>query len=172
MKTIYLLRHAKAEAHSPEGDAGRHLTKRGRKAAQAMATFLAGLKPVPELVLCSPSVRTRETLERILPAFRPEPRIAYEDELYLAEPAALLRRLREVPETAQSVLLVGHNPGLQELAVRLAANPGRMAEEFPTAALAVLRIEGQWTGLRWRGAKLLLFQAPKTLSPDCERRAE
>ena len=172
VKTIYLLRHAKAEAQSPNGDAGRRLTKRGRKAAEAMGAFLAGLEPAPELVLCSPAIRTRETLDRVLPALHPQPRSAYEEELYLADPTALLRRLREVPEATASVLLIGHNPGLQELAARLATNPGRLAEEFPTAALAVLRVEGGWAGLHWQGARLVLFRTPEELSPDRAYQAE
>lgn len=166
VKTLYLLRHAKAESQSPSGDAGRKLTKRGRKAADAIAAFLGSLAPAPALVLCSPAIRTRETLERVVPALPRRPLIAYEDEIYLAEPAALLRLLRETPESIASVLLIGHNPGLHELAMRLVADPGPLAAEFPTAALAVLRIEGQWAGLRWRGAMLSLFQAPEALSRD------
>ncbi len=172
MKTLYLLRHAKAAADSPAGDAGRTLAKRGRKAAAAMAALLGGLDPVPELVLCSPAVRTRETLDLVLPALRPSPRVAYEEELYLAEPEALLRRLRHLPNEAGSVLLVGHNPGLQELGARLAADPGRLAQEFPTGALAVLRVTKEWADLRWHGAKLALYRTPKELSPDRDSEAE
>jgi phosphohistidine phosphatase len=172
VKTIYLLRHAKAAAESPAGDAGRRLSKRGRKAAEAMGAFLGGLTPVPELALCSTAARTRETLDFVLPALHPAPKIVYEEELYLAEAEALLRRLRHLPKDAGSALLVGHNPGLQELGARLAADPGRLAEDFPTAALAVLRLPAEWTDLRWRRTKLALYRTPKELSPDHDREAD
>ena len=166
VKTLYLLRHAKAESQSPSGDAGRKLTKGGRRAADAIAAFLGSLAPPPALLLCSPAIRTRETLERVVPALPRRPLIAYEDAIYLAEPEALLRLLRETPESMGSVLLIGHNPGLHELAVRLVADPGPLAAEFPTAGLAVLRIEEEWAKLRWRGAALALFQSPDSLNRD------
>jgi len=166
VKTLYLLRHAKAESQSASGDAGRKLTKLGRKSAEAIAAFLAGLAPAPALVLCSPALRTRETLERVLPALQRRPLVALEDAIYLAEPEALLRLLRETPEAMASLLLIGHNPGLHELAVRLVADPEPLATEFPTAALAVLRLEGEWAALRWRGATLSLFQTADSLSRD------
>jgi len=172
VKTIYLLRHAKAAAESPTGDSGRGLTKRGRKAATAMAGFLGGLDPAPALVLCSTAARTRETLDLVLPALHPSPKIAYEEELYLAEAKSLLRQLRHLPKDAGSVLLVGHNPGLHELGARLAVDPGPLAQDFPTAALAVLRLAGDWADLRWHGATLALYRTPKELSPDHDSAAD
>jgi phosphohistidine phosphatase len=172
VKTIYLLRHAKAATDSPSGDAERHLTKRGRRAAETMAAFLGGLSPVPELALCSPAARTRETLELVMEGLHPAPAVAYEKELYLAEPEALLRRLRRLPPETGSALLVGHNPGLHELAARLAADPGRLAGEFPTAALAMLTTADDWPDLRWAQAELALYRTPKLLNRDFERDAD
>lgn len=166
MRTLYILRHAKAAPEAPGGDIARPLVKRGRKAATAMGAFLGGLKPVPELALCSPATRTRETLDLALPALRPRPEVNVEDRLYLAGADRLFERLRDLPVTIQAVLLIGHNPGLHELAARLAADPDLLSEGFPTAALAVLDVPGTWAELQWRKAKLRLYQAPKELGRD------
>lgn len=172
MKTLYLLRHAKAAPETSLGDARRPLAKRGRKAAKAMAAFLGTLEPAPELVLCSTSLRTRETLELILPALKPPPIVSYEDGLYLAAAAELIERLRKVRKEAETVLLIGHNPGLHELAARLAADPGRLAEGFPTAALATLEVPGAWVELQWQKAKLVLYLTPKALTRDSDPEAD
>ena len=166
MKTLYILRHAKAAPEDGEGDAERSLTKRGRKAAAAMGEYLAGLQPPARLVLCSSSRRTRETLDAVLPAFDREPQLLFEDPLYLAGARRLLDRLRRLPEPAEGVLLIGHNPGLHQLAASLASEPGALAESFPTAALAVLRVPGRWSALRPHQAKLIDFTTPKALSRD------
>jgi len=166
LKTLYLLRHAKAVSDAPGGDAERPLAKRGRKAAKRMGDFIAGLNPRAEAVLCSPALRTRETLDMLLPALDPAPAILYEEELYLADAGSLFERLRKLPKALRSVLLIGHNPGLHELGVRLAAEPGRLAEKFPTAALAAFDLDMSWAELRWRSATLTLFRTPKELGRD------
>ena len=140
--------------------------KRGRKAAAAMGEYLARLKPAPALVLCSTSLRTRETLDEILPALHREPQLLLEDELYLAGMGRLLDRMQRLPEQAESVLVIGHNPGLHHLAASLAGEPGELAESFPTAALAVLRVSGRWSALRPHHATLIDFKTPKLLSRD------
>lgn len=167
---LYILRHAKAVPEDAEGDAERPLAKRGRKAAGAIGEYLAGLVPPPRLVLCSTALRTRETLEQVLPALRPAPKVAYEDRLYLASAGRLLERLRELPDATDSVLLIGHNPGLHQLALTLADDRAGLAEGFPTAALAVLRLDGAWETLRPHGAKLIDYQTPKSLNrePDSD----
>lgn len=172
MKTLYLLRHAKAVPESSLGDARRPLAKRGRKAAKAMGDFLGKLEPGPELVLCSAASRTRETLELVLPSLDSPPTVSYEDGLYLAEASELLERLRKLPKNSQCVLLVGHNPGLHELGARLAADPGRLAEGFPTAALAALQIQGSWAELQWQKARLALYQTAKELNRDLDPEAD
>jgi phosphohistidine phosphatase len=164
LKTLYLLRHAKA-GESPLGDAARPLVKKGRKAAEAMGAFLGTLEPAPELVLCSTAVRTRETLELVLTGLSLPRSVLFEEELYLAEPAALLARLHEVPAATAAVLVIGHNPGLHELGARLATEPGRLAEGFPTAALAAFMLK-DWAELRWHRAKLKLYRTPKDLNRE------
>ncbi len=168
MKTLYLLRHAKAVVASPGGDAERPLAKRGRKSATAIGEFLGELRPAPELVLCSPAVRARETLDLVLPSLRTAPRVAFEKALYLAAASALLDRLKELPSDVASVLLVGHNPGLQELGARLARDPGPLAESFPTAALAAFGVNRDWADLGWRKAALTVYRTPEELSRDLD----
>jgi phosphohistidine phosphatase len=166
LKTLFILRHAKAAPEGHEGDAERPLMKRGRKAAATMGEYIAGLDPAPALVLCSTALRTRETLDEILPALGSAPQILLEDALYLAGANRLLERVQHLREQTESVLLIGHNPGLHQLAVSLASEPGELAESFPTAALAVLRAGGRWSALRPHQATLIDFKTPKLLSRD------
>src|SRR5689334_13357482 len=120
MHRLHLLRHGKS--NYPEGveDIERPLSRRGREAARRVGQDLRRAGPI-DLVLCSTSLRTRETAALVLAGLVPPPRILDEEVLYLAGAAALLRRLQALEESIVAVLVVGHNPGLQELAIRLAA---------------------------------------------------
>lgn len=144
MLTLSLLRHAKSDWADPRlEDFDRPLAKRGRKAAPEMAEQMIAAKLEPELVLCSAAKRTRETLALIADALSGKPKIKYEEELYLAPAMTLLERLRKVKKGIGHVLMIGHNPGLQALALELTLDGSRediraLAIKFPTAALAVL----------------------------------
>ena len=166
MKRLYLLRHAKSSWDEPGlPDRDRPLAPRGRRASKVMADHLRDERIAPELVLCSPSQRTRETLERIGLDQRSKVRI--EDDIYGASPADLLDLLRRVPDDLESAMLIGHNPAMQELALSLAetgADRERMRQKFPTAALATLELDGSWTELAPGGAELVAFVKPKELS--------
>jgi phosphohistidine phosphatase len=168
LKTLYILRHGKAAPEDRDGDAARPLAKRGRKAAAAMGEYLATLRPPPRLVLCSTALRTRETFDGLGPALRPRPEVVYEEALYLTSAPRLLERLQRLPESAESVLLIGHNPGLHQLVGTLASDSGAFADGFPTAALAMFRIAGAWDGLRAHQARLVAYKTPKSLSRDPE----
>ena len=169
VKKLWLLRHAKASAGGAGlADRERPLTGRGRDAAERIGRYLAEREVRPDLVLCSPSLRTRETLEVVEKALGTDLPVEFEDELYLASEGDLQARIERVPDDAASVLLVGHNPGVAELALRLAVrgDPDALAElhrKFPTGALAELRIHSQ----RWRqfarGCELIGFVTPKQL---------
>jgi phosphohistidine phosphatase len=114
-----------------------------------MAAHLAASDVRPSLVLCSSSLRTRETLAAILPALGDALEIRIERALYGAGAAELLERLRQMPNTVSSVMLIGHNPGIQDLASGLAAIGPALAalrEKFPTCALATVDVEVE----RWR----------------------
>lgn len=167
MKRLYLLRHAKSSWDDPAlADHDRPLAPRGRRAAVAMAQHLRNEGIAPELVLCSPSARTRQTLTAIAPVLGENADVRIESELYAASAATLLEVLHEVPDEVSSVMLIAHNPGIQDLAVSLAGGgPAveRLRGKFPTAALAALEPHGSWRELAPGGAQLVTFVKPKDL---------
>lgn len=170
MNELYLLRHAKAVLQSGEmRDADRPLEPRGREGAQAIANWLKRQKIAPELVLCSPATRTRQTWDLIADAFVRPPEIEYEAGLYLAGADRLLDYIRAVPDTVACVMMIGHNPGLHELAQMLSdttAGPlaSRLAENLATAGLVRYEVATEWAGLRRRGARLVSLVTPKDLA--------
>ena len=168
MKRLYLLRHAKSSWKDRSlADSERPLAGRGRRAAKAMAAHLESERVRPELVLCSPARRARETLERVQAALGDEVDVLFEDALYGATEADLLARLRALPPEVGSVMVIGHNPGLEELALALSsegAELARMREKYPTAALATidLSVDG-WSALERGGGELVAYVRPRDL---------
>lgn len=165
---LYLLRHAKAvPAEEGAADRDRPLEPRGRRAAQAMGTWIGEHHILPDLVLCSPSLRTRQTLDIVTPGFGRPPKIALDEGLYLAAADRLLARLRRVPASSECVLLVGHNPGLHELAHFLAENSsGPLLARlggFATGVLARFEVNLPWSALGRRTARLMAVINPKEL---------
>ncbi len=147
MLRLMLLRHAKSDRSvAGASDHERTLNPRGRTAAVTMGTYMAAEKLVPALILCSTATRTRETCERIIAAFPHPPPIHYERRLYEAGPDTIVDLVAAMPADARSILLIGHNPGLQLTALSL-AGPGsgkrlaNLREKFPTAALAVIAFD-------------------------------
>jgi phosphohistidine phosphatase len=172
MHQLLLLRHAKSswdDAATPDRD--RALNARGRRAAVAMRRAMHDLGLVPDLILVSPSARTMETI-RLLEPWDDTPLIEPMDELYLASLTRLLGVIRAVVETVRTVLLVGHNPGMHDLAQYL-TDPRVSAETlvrgvregFPTAALAEFSVTGPWSGIDAGGARLSRFLTPRMLDP-------
>jgi phosphohistidine phosphatase len=166
MRRLHVLRHAKSSWDDPSlRDHDRPLAPRGRKAAKKIARHLRDEGIDPDLVLCSTALRARQTLEGIEPALGRR-RVSVEPGLYAAGADELLQRLRALDETAGSVMLIGHNPGLQDLVVELAApGPERdaVAAKLPTAALASLAVREPWPELRTGGAQLVGFVRPRDL---------
>ncbi len=170
MKELLLLRHAKSDRGDPSlADFDRPLSKRGRQAAPMMGRLLAERGWVPDFAIVSPAKRTRQTWDR-LAAELPEPSaMRFEEELYDASAAQILPLAMRAPPKAGRLLVVGHNPGLEDLAAML-AGPGsdqealaRMREKFPTGALARLTFEGGWSDLSAGGLKLAGFLTPREL---------
>jgi phosphohistidine phosphatase len=163
VKRLFLLRHAKSSwDEAGLADRDRPLAPRGRRATQVMARHLRDEKISPSLVLCSPARRTRETLEGVEPGGE----VMIEDELYGASETELLERLREVPDATESVMLIGHNPAIHELALGLAGGGERRADmerKFPTGALATLAVPDHWRELGPGSAELVAFVTPKEL---------
>jgi phosphohistidine phosphatase len=167
-KTLYLLRHAKSSWDDPTlPDHDRPLASRGRRASRIVAEHLREQAIAPSLVLCSSSRRTRETLRLISAGLDEEGEVKIEEGLYATSAGGLLARLQAVEPDADSVMLIGHNPAIQELALRLAgkgAQLERLREKFPTAALATLTFPAGWRLLRPGVAELVAFVTPSELS--------
>ena len=148
-------------------DVDRPLAPRGARAADRMRDYLEAEGIRPELVLCSSALRTRETLGRILPGLGPELTVRIEPSVYSFEADQLLDRLRELPANVGSVMLIGHNPAMQELASLLAADGDRLDDlrkGFPTAALAELDVPvGSWDELTRGSGRLERFVVPREL---------
>jgi phosphohistidine phosphatase len=165
MRTLYLLRHAKSSWDDPGlPDRERPLARRGVRDAKRIAKHLRRRGVAPALVLCSSAVRTRETLELIRPALADAP-VSLEEGLYSAPSETLLERLRAVPDEVGSLLLIAHNPGLQDLVLALVsaeADRERLAVKFPTAALATLALPS-WSTLNPGDAELVAYVVPKQL---------
>jgi len=153
MKTLMLLRHAKSSWDDPAlPDFQRPLAKRGRDAARRIGRYMAKAELRPDAVLCSGARRAVETWELIAANFGTE-RVQVDDTLYMAAPDAILAWLRNLPDEINAVLLVGHNPGFEELARKLAGSGKkkalkRLREKVPTGSLAVLTFDREtWAGL-------------------------
>lgn len=170
MHQLLLMRHAKSSWDDPRlSDHARPLNARGRQAAAAMRQAMHDLGLVPDVVLVSSSRRTLQTMEALEP-WQETPLVEPMDGLYLASAPQLLTVLRGVAETARSVLLVGHNPGLHDLAMQLAGRSAmalpaarRLAEGYPTGALAEFAVVGAWRSLDEGGTRLLRFLCPRDL---------
>ncbi len=168
MSELYLLRHGKAVPQEEGGpDRERPLEQRGRRQAQAVSRWIGEQRLAPELVLCSPSLRTRQTLDIVAAAFPRPPQILLEEGLYLASAGQLLARLNHLPAEMARVMLVGHNPGFHELALYLSEVAGgplvARLGGFPTGALAVFQIEIAWARLERKQGRLTALASPKEL---------
>ncbi len=168
------MRHAKSSWDDRQlSDHARPLNARGRMAAVLMRKAMADFGLCPDIVLVSSSRRTLQTLGALEP-WDETPLIEPLDALYLASAEAMLAVLNEVTQTARSVLLLAHNPGMHDLAMQLAGASAmsfespltrRLIEGYPTGALAEFSVPGPWAELRPGGARLVRFVAPRDL-PD------
>ena len=172
MRQLLLLRHAKSSwDDAATADRDRPLNARGRRSAMAMRQAMRDLGLIPDVVLVSTARRTLETLEALEP-WDDAPLVDPIDSLYLANPMQLIAALHGVAETVRSVLLIGHNPGMHDLALTLAgshiARSGgelerTLAAGFPTGALAEFVIPGSWWDLREGSGRLVRFLTPRML---------
>jgi phosphohistidine phosphatase len=171
MLTLSLLRHAKSSWDIANvDDFSRPLAERGLKTAPLMGAFLIENDLRPDLIICSAAVRTRATLDLVMPFFEPAPpALVYEEGLYLASASQLLNRLRSISSRWSKVMMIGHNPGFHDLALSLArdGDPELMAalsHKFPTAALAVITFEkSTWAKVAPRTGRLTRFMTPSRL---------
>jgi len=169
MKTLYLLRHAKSDwGDSSLKDFDRPLNERGWKAAKAMGHEMRERDMVPELVFVSPAVRTRETLARVEEGFGTKLETVEQRTIYLAETETLIELVRNAPGSTSRLMIVGHNPGMHELAVLLTNGPGELRQEiahkFPTAALAEISFDVEdWQDIATGKGRLRNFVKPRDL---------
>ena len=173
MLTLSLLRHAKSSWKNPTlPDAERPLSPRGVGDAPMMGRAMSERGIDPELILCSSARRTVDTLDLVLPELKVEPKVVYEDGLYHASPDEMLDMLRGLQPGASRVMIVGHNPEIQDLALDLIGSGpmemrDRLTEKYPTAALAVIKFEaGLWSSVDVSSGNLTLFLTPKGLKEE------
>lgn len=171
MRKVILVRHAKSSWDDPAlDDHDRPLNARGRAAAPVIARWLAARGHLPDRVLCSSALRTRETARLMTPDLPGMPVPEIEPGLYHATPEAMRARLADLPETVGTVMLIGHNPGLSALARKLAGGrvrPGcaRAFTDFPTAAAAVFTSDApRWDALGFGQCTFVDFARPKELA--------
>lgn len=169
MKTLTLLRHAKSGWDDPTlRDVDRPLNDKGRRAARAVGRYMAREAMVFDRVLASPAKRVAETLSAVEAAFGRALDATVDKRLYLASPEQIMDLVGGAGDAARHVLVVGHNPGLEELVLDLAASGEARCEvelKFPTASLAQLCWEGGWTSPGSGGATLTRFTRPRDLDP-------
>jgi len=168
VKRLWLLRHAKSSWDDAGlADADRPLAPRGESAAIAMAAYLRTSDVRPGLVLCSPARRALQTLGAVLPELGDELDVRVEPDLYTFDAGVLYARLRELDDEVPSVLVVGHNPAFQELALMLASTGARRPEvelKFPTGALAAIELPAtSWSALRPGEGTLVDLVTPRSL---------
>jgi len=169
MRRLLLLRHAKTERPGPgERDRDRQLTKRGRSDAPMIAAYMVHHGLEPDLALVSPAKRARETWELVAEAFPKSPPAVTDERIYDASAERLMNVIREVQD-AQAVMVVGHNPGMHDLAVKLIATGDveareRVAEKLPTSGLVVLDVAfDDWSRLHAGSARLERFVSPRLI---------
>lgn len=168
-RTLLLLRHAKSSWDDPASeDIDRPLAKRGRDAAPRMGREMARRGWIPDTALVSSALRTRQTWELVaseLPAAVPT---VFDGTIYEAPGDRILDAIRKSLDEAKTLLVIGHNPGFEQLALRLASPTSdsdalvRLRQKFPTAALAIFTFDGEWRGLT--AARLEAFVTPKDLN--------
>jgi phosphohistidine phosphatase len=172
MRRLILLRHAKTERADPGGrDRDRKLMKRGRSDASIIGLYMARHGLIPDLALVSPATRAEETWRLAAAAFPQAPPMLSNDRIYNADTAKLLRVIGEAHKEAHTLIVVGHNPGLHDLAVLLIASGEekareRIREKLPTSGLVVIDLPlDDWSLVHAQAGRLERFVSPSLLAP-------
>lgn len=166
-RVLILMRHAKSSWSTGLPDHERPLAARGRRDGLAAATWLTARALTPDLALVSDSVRTRQTAERLVAGGCSPARISHERELYDANERDLVRIIRRTPDEVATLMLIGHNPAIEETVHLLARRVGNHAwwaaidEKFPTSAIAVLGFDGRWADVEPGVGALLAYEVPR-----------
>lgn len=169
MKTLLLLRHAKS-SHKDKtlSDIERPLNERGIGDAKLIGGVLRRKKLKPDLIICSPSERTRQTVALMLRSARPKVEVKFDDRVYEASASVLFTVLKQITES-NTVMLIGHNPGLEDLLEALTGASVRL----PTAALACIKLNvDQWNKVRAETGHLVYRVRPKELKAPVEAKSK
>lgn len=173
MKRLTLLRHAKSDWDDPvERDFDRPLNRRGEKAALLVGQFARNRKMKFDRLVASPATRVVQTLDTFLDGYGNPLEPHWDRRIYLASVATLMDVIRDLPDTADNVIMAGHNPGLEELILELVPDDGAsplredVEVKFPTASLAVMDLAiDHWAEVRQDTATLVSFTRPRDLDP-------
>ncbi len=166
-KTLILMRHSKAEEGAGKADHDRELSSRGRRDAQAAGHWLREEGLLPDLVICSTSVRTRQTWDAAVKGGAQTEFLEYRKSVYQGGPTALVETVREDAGDMTTVLVIGHNPTMAEVTTRLCDGAGStmahdaLANGFAASGIAVLRFAGEWTDLDFGSCDLERFHVAK-----------
>lgn len=170
MPRLLLLRHAKSDwSNLDQDDHDRPLAPRGMKAAPLMGRYIGKTHPPIDLALVSTARRAQETWEAAAPKLRQDVPMRSLGSLYLAAPSRLLSIVQRQPAAVRTLLIIGHNPGMEGFAIRLATKGAhdsliRMTEKFPTAALAAIDLPGEdWRSVELGEGRLVDFVVPRNL---------
>jgi phosphohistidine phosphatase len=164
MKTLLILRHAKTQSDVPAGDHARELTERGHRNAMAMGAHIHNLIGTPDAIITSDATRARQTAEIVASAVDFAAPLTVEPRIYAADLDTLLAVVRRIPDKVRTAIIVGHNPGFEELAAALAGNPEH-GVRLPTSGLAVLEFGVErWDSVRAGTGRLREVTTPRTLA--------
>ncbi len=170
MRRLMLLRHAKSDWSRPgQTDHERELAPRGRKAAPLMGRYMAEHAMTPDHAIVSTAARTRETWRLVADTLPHPPSVEFEDRIYEASPRHILAAIAGAPAAARSLLVVGHNPGFHDTANLLVQSGDKqmrkkLAEKFPTAALAVIDLDiDDWAAIGPGCGRLETFVTPRAI---------
>ena len=164
MKTLLILRHAKAQPDAPDGDHARELTERGQRNAAAMGAYIQAQIGTPDAIITSDATRAEQTAEIVARALGYTGTLTVVPRIYEADLNTLLALVRSILDEVDTAIIVGHNPGFEELAEALAGDPDE-GVRLPTAGLAVLEFDvDRWDAARRGTGRLREVATPRTIA--------
>ena len=173
MKKLYILRHAEAQsADSQTDDKDRALTKKGEASCRQLAEYLKENDMVPEFILCSDSLRTKQTAKTVFGdnSFESSIKTSFTADLYMATPGEIIKKINQLDDSVKSVCVICHNPGAHQLSVLMAGESEikeleYMSQNFPPLSMSYFKIRGkEWSQVEALSGNLLSFLTPKLLA--------
>ncbi|OHD14744.1 MAG: hypothetical protein A2086_11560 [Spirochaetes bacterium GWD1_27_9] len=163
MKRLILMRHAKSDRDTDTSDFERPLAKRGIDEAPLMGKFLRKEKLIPDLIVCSPAKRAKETLELVVKEFKQDVKIEFDKDIYDKEEAGVINIIRDTKDKIDTLMVVGHNPTLESLLYSLISDMIPY-DKFGTSGVGVIDFDiKKWSDIEARTGKLVLIKTPKLI---------